>query len=59
MDNVRKIFSIIFAIGFIFLAIEILTSSGGLNPMIILLFIVIPLLIVIFATLKNRAKKIK
>jgi Ca2+/Na+ antiporter len=58
MDNTGKIFSIIFAIGFIFFAIEVLTSEIA-NFFTIFFFVIVPVLIVIFVTLKNRHKPSK
>lgn len=58
MDKALKVFSVLFVIGFVSLAIEILTSeSGGFKNLSIIIFIVIPIIIFVLVTLKNKNKK--
>ncbi len=58
MDTIGRVFSILFSIGFIFFSIDVLTSrDASFNS--IFIFVIVPLLIVIGVTLKNRGKNDK
>jgi len=56
MDSAGKIFTIIFGLGFILTVIQVLISPLAGNFYVILFFIVIPAIIVVWATAKNRNK---